>query len=63
MLGNVLVDEQVEVELLTVLGEQFSEEVAVVEVLLEAGHSSTQLHLIVEPVEQQITHRVTQFDN
>lgn len=40
MLVGVLIDEFMEVELLTVLGQQLAEEVTVVEVLLEVGHAS-----------------------
>ena len=40
MLGCVLVDELVEVELLAVLGQQLAEQESVVEILLEIGHAS-----------------------
>lgn len=39
-----------EVELLAVLGEEFSEKKPVVEILLEVGDALRQLDLVVEPV-------------
>lgn len=40
MLVGVLIDELMEVKLLTVLGQQLTKEETVVEVLLEVGHAS-----------------------
>lgn len=41
-----------EIELLTVFGQQLSEKESIMKVLLEVGDSLGQLYLIVEPIEQ-----------
>ncbi len=45
------------VELLTVLGQQLAEKKAVMKILLKVGDSFGQLDLIVEPVQQKLSHR------
>jgi hypothetical protein len=45
------------VKLLTVLGQQLAEKKAVMKILLKVGDSFGQLDLIVEPVQQKLSHR------
>jgi hypothetical protein len=50
-----------EVELLAIFGEQFSEEEAVVEIVFEVVDAFGELDFVVEPIQQKVAHVVTQI--
>lgn len=58
----LLIEELIEVELLVVLGEELSEEVAIAEILFEVGDSFGELNLLIEPVENDFAHCVLAID-